>query len=122
MSGKRITPLSVPHIRSRRLRREQTNVEALLWSQLRDGRLNGYKFRRQFPIDRFIADFCCVRSKLVLELDGEQHAEQMVRDAKRTEALAARGYRVLRFWDNEVLTNMDGVLEKILEELTAPSP
>jgi very-short-patch-repair endonuclease len=120
-SAKRITPLAVPHLRARRLRHEQTDAEALLWRHLRDARLNGFKFRRQFPIDKFIADFCCLRSKLVIELDGEQHAEQATRDALRSEALARRGYRVLRFWNDEALTNMDGVLEVILQTLN-PSP
>jgi very-short-patch-repair endonuclease len=118
-SAKRITPLAVPHAHARRLRREQTDAEALLWRHLRDGRLNGFKFRRQFPIDRFIADFCCLRSRLVIELDGEQHAEQVTRDALRSEVLARRGYRVLRFWNDEALTNMDGVLEMILQTLMA---
>jgi very-short-patch-repair endonuclease len=118
-SAKRITPLAVPHLRARHLRREQTDAEAMLWRHLRDGRLNGFKFRRQFPIDKFIADFCCLRSKLVIELDGEQHAEQVIRDAHRSEALARRGYRVLRFWNDEALTNMDGVLEMILQTLMA---
>jgi very-short-patch-repair endonuclease len=118
-SAKRFTPLAVPHLRARRLRREQTDAEALLWRHLRDGSLNGFKFRRQFPIDRFIADFCCLRSKLVIELDGEQHAEQAAHDAHRSEALARRGYRVLRFWNDELFMNTDGVLEMILQTLMA---
>jgi len=67
-------------------------------------------------------DFCCVERRLIIELDGEQHAETSGYDARRTEALAGRGFRVLRFWNNEVLENLDGVLERIWEELQAPPP
>jgi very-short-patch-repair endonuclease len=84
----------------------------------------GFKFRRQFPIGDFIADFCCRERKLVVELDGGQHAEPagITRDLWRTRLLEGRGYRVIRFWDNEVLTNIDGVLQVILEALGATSP
>jgi very-short-patch-repair endonuclease len=98
---------------ARRLRRDQTDAERKLWFRLRDRRLDGLKFRRQVPIDRYVVDFCCESARLIVELDGGQHAERSAEDAARTAALEARGYLVLRFWNNEVLQNMDGVLEVI---------
>jgi len=82
----------------------------------------GVKFRRQHPIGPFIVDFCCLERRLIVELDGGQHAIQRDRDARRTALLTAEGHRLLRFWDNEVLTNPDGVLESILLHLQRPSP
>jgi very-short-patch-repair endonuclease len=108
--------------RARRLRREQTEAERLIWLRLRDRRLNGWKFKRQAPIDRYVADFCCADGKLIVELDGGQHSESTEADAKRTAVLESCGYLVLRFWNNDVLKNMDGVLEEILATLPqAPS-
>ncbi|HYB89851.1 MAG TPA: endonuclease domain-containing protein [Candidatus Binataceae bacterium] len=103
---------------ARHLRREQTETELRLWMQLRAGRL-GVKFRRQYPIGPYVADFCCVERQLIVELDGGQHAEpaQQGADQRRSAVLAASGYRVLRFWDSEVLTNIEGVLEEILRQL-----
>jgi len=98
-----------PH--AARLRREMTDAELALWLQLRNRRLRGYKFRSQWTLGRHVADFCCLAARLVVEVDGSQHGE--MKDAKRTAALGERGFRVLRFWNNEVLTNMDGVLEVI---------
>ncbi len=117
----RAIPLTFP--RARGLRRRQTDAEAKLWQHLRAERLGSFKFRRQFPIGNFIADFCCKEGRLVIELDGGQHGEPdgMARDARRTLALEAWGYRVIRFWDNEVLQNLDGVLQRILEALGAES-
>jgi very-short-patch-repair endonuclease len=106
--------------RARELRRELTDAERRLWSRLRDRRLAGAKFRRQHPIGPFDADFCCPDYHLVVELDGGQHQEQAATDARRTAFLGSQGYRVLRFWDNEVLQNTDGVLMRILEILEAP--
>ncbi len=104
---------------ARALRREETDAERKLWQRLRAKEFAGFKFRRQFPIGDFIADFCCRERKLIVELDGGQHAEPagMARDSWRTRLLQGRGYRVIRFWDNEVLTNIDGVLQVILEAL-----
>ena len=116
------------HLRryARRLRRDQTDVERRLWQRLRDRRLCGTRFRRQHPIGTFIVDFCCTEAKLVIELDGSQHALQTRADAERTAFLEGQGYRVLRFWDNEALTNTQGVLARIVEWLgvkgTRPSP
>jgi very-short-patch-repair endonuclease len=104
------------------LRRDQTDAERLLWFRLRDRRLNGWKFKRQVPIDRYIADFCCVDARLIVELDGGQHSTSTEADAKRTAVLESCGYLVLRFWNNDVMKNMDGVLEEILATLPhAPS-
>jgi very-short-patch-repair endonuclease len=102
--------------RARRLRRHQTDVERILWLRLRNRRLGGFKFRRQFPIDRYIVDFVCADARVVVELDGGQHAISPT-DAERTRVLEAFGYLVLRFWNNEVLENLDGVLETILATL-----
>ena len=98
---------------ARRLRRHQTNAERLLWFRLRDRRLSGWKFKRQVPIDRFVVDFFCADAKL-MELDGGQHDHDRERDADRTKVLEAMGYLVLRFWNHDVMRNMDGVLEEIL--------
>jgi len=114
------------HRYARRLRRDQTDAERKLWSRLRDRRLVGARFRRQHPIGPFIADFCCTEAKLVIELDGGQHALQKRSDAERTAFLEAQEYRVIRFWDSDVLSNMEGVLQRIVEALgvkgTSPSP
>ena len=103
---------------ARRLRRDQTEAERRLWSRLRARQLCGAKFRRQHPIGRFIVDFCCLERALVVELDGGQHAMQAEADRKRTAFLSSRGFRVLRFWDNEVLKDIEVVLEQIAEALT----
>jgi very-short-patch-repair endonuclease len=98
------------------------DVERKLWFQLRDRRLDGFKFRRQVAIGSYIADFCCESAHLIVELDGGQHAERSAEDAKRTATLEAQGYLVLRFWNNDVLENMDGVLQTILETLRTVPP
>jgi len=108
--------------RARKLRENQTDVERKLWSQLRDRHFNGVKFRRQHPIGRFIVDLCCVERRLVAELDGGQHAEQNAADERRTRILERRGFRVLRSWNNEVLDNLEGVLERISEAMGRPHP
>jgi very-short-patch-repair endonuclease len=112
-----IDPRRIAHLRSRRLRRDQTDAEAKLWSRLRNAGLNGAKFRRQFPIGEFIADFCCPESRLVIELDGGQHAERVHRDEWRSALLARDGYRVVRFWNEEIVNNLDGVLQRIVAEM-----
>lgn len=112
--------------RARRLRRDQTEAEQRLWRKLRARQLCGAKFRRQHPIGPFIADFCCFESRVVVELDGGQHASQITADQRRTAFLVSRGYRVLRFWDNQVMEDIDAVLERIAEVLgdseVKPSP
>jgi very-short-patch-repair endonuclease len=103
--------------RARHLRRSQTDAEGLLWVRLRARQLYGAKFRRQQPIGPYVADFCCHEAQLVVELDGSQHAEQIVEDQRRTDDLQSRGFRVLRFWDNQVLSSVDAVLEAIAAAL-----
>jgi very-short-patch-repair endonuclease len=103
---------------ARRLRRQQTDAERLLWFRLRDRRFGGWKFRRQFPIDRYIVDFFCSDAHLVIELDGGQHAVQTDADAARTKVFEAMGYLVSRFWNNDVMRNIEGVLEEIMVALT----
>jgi crossover junction endodeoxyribonuclease RuvC len=97
----------------RELRNNPTPHEAMLWRQLQRKRLVGLKFSRQMPIAGYVADFVCRSHKLVIELDGSQHADAIDYDAKRTLALEAAGYRVIRFWNNDLTSNMAGVLETI---------
>jgi very-short-patch-repair endonuclease len=105
-------------LRARDLRKNATDAEKRLWNALRESL--PYKFRRQQPIGRFIADFACPARKLVIELDGGQHADRTEADARRSAELARRGYRVVRFWNNEVLANLEGVLDTIRRELDPP--
>ena len=110
---------------ARRLRKEMTDAERKLWKHLRSRRFEGYKFRRQHPIGRFIADFCCVERGLVIEVDGGQHAEDVnpQKDCERTAFLLQEGFHVLRFWDNDVLNKMDVVLGRIIDRIErTPSP
>jgi very-short-patch-repair endonuclease len=103
--------------RAKRLRRNQTDAERVLWFQLRGRRLRGLKFKRQVPIDRYIVDFCCEEARLIIEVDGGQHATRTAEDLNRSKIFEAMGYLVLRFWNNDVLQNLDGVLEEILNTL-----
>ena len=103
------------------LRTHMTDAEARLWYQLRAHRFMGLKFKRQKPIGRYIVDFVCLEQFLVIELDGGQHMEQAGRDRERDEYLCERGYRVLRFWNHQVLGEMEAVLERIRLEV-GPSP
>jgi len=95
------------------LRKNATRVETILWSQLRARQIEGTKFRRQQPIDEFVVDFVCFEKKLIIELDGGQHAQARAEDRERDNRLSEKGYTVLRFWNNEVLENLPGVLEVI---------
>ena len=106
----------------RRLGGELTEAERVLWSKLRGRALRGWKFRRQHPIDAYIADFVCAEAGLVIELDGGQHASAVVYDEARTRALERSGFRVLRFWNSDVLTNIEGVLQSIAGVLPSPAP
>lgn len=99
------------------LRRELTSAEAKLWAHLRDHRLNGVGFRRQHAIGNFIVDFCSIKKKLVIELDGGQHIDQQEYDDERTKFLQSQGYKVLRLWNDDVLNNLNAVLTVIIEEL-----
>ena len=108
--GKRLTGVA------RKLRGDMTDAELRLWSHLRASQLDGAKFTRQLPIGDFVVDFACRSARLAVELDGGQHAENTADDA-RTTTIEAHGYRVIRFWNNDVLQNTDGVLTAIREEL-----
>ncbi len=120
--------LDRPTERARDLRNEATNAEQMLWRQLKGLRLQDLKFSRQMPIAGFFADFVCRSHKLIVELDGSQHVEAATYDVKRTQALEAAGYRVVRFWNNDLTSNMPGVLETILaaaigtERVPTPQP
>jgi very-short-patch-repair endonuclease len=105
------------------LRSHQTEVEERLWYHLRAHRFMGLKFKRQKPMGSYIVDFVCVERRLIIELDGGQHAEQTAYDQRRDAWLSNQGYTVLRFWNNEVMQELEGVLEKIRLALTlSPSP
>ena len=110
MTEKRLTGIA------RKLRRNTTNAERRLWTRLRSRQLEGVKFTRQFPIGDFVVDFAARSLRLVIELDGGQHSDS-VTDAARTEMIEAHGYRVIRFWNNDVFQNTDGVLMRISEEI-----
>jgi very-short-patch-repair endonuclease len=107
--------------KAKKLRREMTDAESKLWSILRNSQLNGAKFRRQQPIGPFIVDFVCQQARLIIEADGSQHADSLA-DARRTDFLGSKGYRVLRFWNNEIIENLEGVAESILAALSIPHP
>jgi very-short-patch-repair endonuclease len=102
------------------MRRVPTEAEKKFWWLVRDRRLAGYKFKRQFLIGRYIADFVCLEARLVVELDGGQHSNRLAYDKFRDAYLEARGYRVLRFWNTDFFTNKDGVLEMLLCQLKSP--
>ena len=113
MSDRANPPLpDAARIRARELRSTSTDAERELWFHPRAGRLLGLKFRRQHPLPPYFVDFYCDAAKLVIELDGSQHSEDI--DATRTRTLEARGLHVLRFWDNEILSKTDAVLEAIV--------
>ena len=101
------------HAQARALRKLQTDAEAILWSRLRNRQMAGRKFRRQVPLLGYVVDFASLDAKLIIELDGGQHVEQVEADEKRSRALEAVGFIVLRFWNADVFTNLDGVLETI---------
>jgi very-short-patch-repair endonuclease len=107
---------------ARRLRQDQTAPEYKLWSHLRDRQLLGFKFRRQHPIGPFIADFFCLEAKLVIELDGSQHADESEQDESRTAYLRSRGYTVLRIWNNELIPEIDTALQRIADALEQSRP
>ena len=103
---------------ARELRKDSTDAERRLWSLLRNRTLIGCKFRRQFPIDPYVVDFACVEKRLIVELDGGQHVEDVERDERRTIFLRNKGYAVLRFWNDAVFSEPDAVVLTIVEALT----
>ncbi len=94
-----------------------TDAERKIWQLLRGRRLGGIKFRRQYSVGPFFADFCCVEHSLVIELDGGQHSENAAYDNERSSYMQRKGYRVIRFWNNEVLTETESVISRILDAL-----
>jgi very-short-patch-repair endonuclease len=102
---------------ARRLRVDATRAEKLLWQELRGRRLDGWKFRRQEPIDRYVADFVCNDARLVIEIDGPGHQDRVEQDAARSAVIEAYGYRVLRIADSAVLDDLAGVLAQIRSEI-----
>jgi very-short-patch-repair endonuclease len=104
---------------ARELRRRQTDAEKALWARLQNRQLGGVKFRRQQPLGSYIVDFVSLEKQIIVEVDGGQHGEdrEVERDDARTAWLKNRGYQVLRFWNNEVLLNMEAVLECIMEAM-----
>jgi very-short-patch-repair endonuclease len=108
---------------ARKLRRQATDAERVLWNHLRAHRMAGYKFRRQVVIEPYIVDFVCLEARLIVEADGGHHLEQSEEDLKRSVFLESLGYKVMRFWNNEILGDIDAVLESIHRYLIeAPSP
>ena len=111
---------------ARTLRTNSTEAERVLWQHLRAARLSGYKFRRQTPLGRYIVDFVCFEARLIVEVDGGQHAGQQEYDTERTAWLETQGFRVLRFWNTEVLSNVEAVKEmmpvRVEEHPPLPSP
>jgi very-short-patch-repair endonuclease len=112
---------AMPSRQARMLRRDMTDAERRLWSALRHRRIAGHKFRRQHPVGPYILDFACVEMRLAIEADGGQHADSE-RDLHRTAWLEGEGWRVLRFWNNDILGNIEGVAARILEALEIPHP
>ena len=99
--------------RARKMRHEPTDAERLLWRYLRARRLGGFKVRRQVPVGPYIVDFVCLEARLIIEADGGRHADSTTYEDRRSAELAAMGFRVLRFWKNEILGEIDAVLERI---------
>ena len=107
---------------ARKLRNNLTEVEKQLWRYLRNKQLDGLKFRRQQPIGPYIVDFINFEKRLIIEVDGGQHAKSIQKDSERDAWFQEQNVKVLRFWDNEVLENMEGVLESIKKKCSPPSP
>ena len=107
--------------RAKEMRREPTPAENRLWQILRAKRLADYKFKRQLPIDHYIVDFCCLQSRLIIEADGGQHSESEA-DQRRDTYLRTQGFRILRFWNNDIFENEEGVLLTIMAALEPPLP
>jgi very-short-patch-repair endonuclease len=115
-------PVDGARTRARTLRSNLTEAEIRVWQILRSHQMKGYKFRRQVPIGRYIADFVCHEARLIVEVDGGQHDRSSPREAERSRFLQNEGFRVLRFWNNEILANLDGVHETIAAELGRITP
>jgi very-short-patch-repair endonuclease len=99
--------------RAKALHRKMTDAEIKLWLRLNNRQLGGHKFRKQMPVGPYIADFACLDLSLIIEVDGGQHSENRVKDERRTAYVEAKGYRVVRFWNTDVMRHVDGVVEVI---------
>ena len=99
--------------KARNLRQNSADVERVIWQILRNRQFHNLKFRRQYPIKPYIVDFICLEEKLIIEIDGGQHAEQVEYDKARSVFLESRGFRIMRFWNNEVLENLEGVYDAL---------
>ena len=108
---------SILRLRAKNLRKQSTDTERHLWYNLRANRL-GFKFKRQVPIGTYIVDFVCLEKRLIIELDGSQHFDNQKYDIERTDWLNAHGFKVLRFWNNDVLQQTTSVIEVIMDALT----
>ncbi|MFE0502278.1 endonuclease domain-containing protein [Lysobacter soli] len=106
--------------RARVLRGYATDAERTIWQRLRNNQLPGFKFRRQYPVPPYIADFCCPSARLIVELDGSQHSQHT--DSVRTRFLESKGFTVIRFWDNEALQQTDAVMEAIWNACRSAAP
>lgn len=115
MQNKNLTQIA------RKLRKQMTPEEHILWYHLRSKRFSNYKFRRQFPIDKYVVDFICLTKRLIVEADGGQH-NQSADDAERDKYLSGQNFRILRFWNNDINQNLESVLQKIYNGLTNPHP
>jgi very-short-patch-repair endonuclease len=115
MPPRRTTPMG--YLWAHQLRKEPTTAEAKLWAYLRRNKLNGVYFRRQHAIGQYIVDFCSLKKKLIIELDGSQHLEQKEHDEERTLYLQSLGYKVIRFWNNQVMSDTEGVIGAIIHAL-----
>ena len=107
---------------ARGLRENATEAEKVLWQRLSRRQIEGFKFRRQQPIGQYVPDFVNFKKKLIIELDGGQHKIQKDEDKKRDDWFEERGFKVLRFWNNDVFENLEGILEVVREKLLSPSP
>jgi very-short-patch-repair endonuclease len=108
--------------RAKSLRKSSTDAELRLWRLLRARQILPHKFRRQHPLGAYIVDFVCIEKMLIIEVDGGQHMDEAEYDARRTAVLEQAGYRIIRFWDNDVLLRPQSVLESIYAALGCPSP
>ncbi len=106
--------------RARELRKNMTDAEKKIWQSIRKRQILGNKFRKQVPIGPYIADFVCFEKKMIVEIDGGQHKAQEGYDQKRTEFFQSRGFQVIRFWNNDVLTNIEGVTKRLYACLGCP--
>ena len=107
---------------AQKLRTNMTDAERLLWDQLKQKQIHGAKFRRQYPIGRYVVDFICLEKDLIIEIDGGQHSESKEADLQRDQWLKKKGFKVLRFWNHEIFKNLEGVKQVIEKNVLEPHP